>query len=429
MSRFVRGTPKLDPVQRWIRGSYWRGGTSRGLILQPKELPRERWTWPPLFAQLMGSPDPYGRQLDGMGAGLSSLSKICLVEPSVAAARNHERASDIDYTFVNMGVKTGTLDVAGNCGNMLSAIGPYAYAAKLLPKHFYQDGEKDVKSSTVTIRNTNTGQLIKSTFSTIGDEPAVLGEESVDGVAGTGASIALEFLNPSGSKTGKLLPTGNAVDDILGYKVSCVDGAIPAVYIRADDIGIDGAIMPTDFEAQTEKLEKLEQIRRAAAVAMGLAKIESEVARSQPKIGLVSKPSTHLVLSGKSIASSEVDLVVRFISDGQPHRAIPLTAALTTALAAKLPSVVQQAAGSVPVTEGVLTIGHASGRIPVKAKFEGDAGKEHSATVFRTAKRIFEGRLYYNGYLGQEDNNHVGPNQDEPLGATFVEEMRNNEFS
>ncbi|OAL50100.1 DUF453-domain-containing protein, partial [Pyrenochaeta sp. DS3sAY3a] len=376
----------------------------------------------------MGSGDPYGRQLDGMGAGISSLSKICLVEPygkrivkadrglrfrtglggidaardtaeaakalEAAEDRSDEQPLDIDYTFVGLGIENNEVDVAGNCGNMSSAIGPYAYNAGLLPPHFYDRGIKEV---TVKIRNTNTGKLINSTFEVLGGEALVVGDYSIDGVTGPGAKVKLDFKSPFGSKTGRLLPTGKKVNIIEGYKVSCIDGANPAIFIRADDVGVDGAILPNDFNKQPDKLALLERIRKAAAVAMGIAPTEDEVPRTIPKIGLVSQSSTHRVLSGQTLNASQVDIVVRFLSDTQPHRAIPLTAALTTAVAARIPgSIVEQLMSSDPVMKDAITIGHASGKIEVNATMhEKHKNKPLSATVYRTAKRLFEGKIFY----------------------------------
>jgi 2-methylaconitate cis-trans-isomerase PrpF len=158
-------------MQKPIEAAYYRGGTSRAIMIQPKHLPEERGKWPAIFRQIMGSGDPYGRQLDGMGAGISSLSKICLVEPYVKrsfkseASRETEEDLDVDYTFVGMGIESNKVDVAGNCGNMSAAIGPYAYNAGLLAPQVYEQGDGAV---TVKFRNTNTRKLINSAFEVVG---------------------------------------------------------------------------------------------------------------------------------------------------------------------------------------------------------------------------------------------------------------------
>lgn len=408
-----------------------------------------------------------------MGAGISSLSKICLVEPygrrvalpekatrfrtgfggidaaresaqAVQAAKAQEEAKaagdepklDIDYTFVGLGIENNEVDVAGNCGNMSSAIGPYAYNAGLLPSRIYAQGDGEV---TVKIRNTNTGKLIDSTFEVIGAQAAVVGDYSIDGVTGKGSKIKLDFKHPYGSKTGRVLPTGKRVDNIGGYRVSCVDGANPAVFVRADDVGVDGTILPNDFNKLPEKLALLESIRKAAAVVMGIASTVDEVPRTVPKIGIVSQSSAHPVLSGKTLKASQMDIVVRFLSDTQPHRAIPLTAALTTAVAARIPgTVVEQMLAPEPLMEGAITIGHASGRLQVNATM--DARNKLipvSGTVYRTAKRLLEGEVFWTDKAGEtepreemtETGTTYGSKGHHSLGLAFVLENRGKDSS
>lgn len=414
---------KAHPTQTAIPAAYYRGGTSRAVFFQPQHLPRDRALWPGLFSQTMGSGDAFGRQLDGMGAGVSSLSKICLVEPhgrrkpvpkqaiadrvqnkSLDGARSLLQqvrdqgeavdGIDVDYTFVGLGIEDEVVDVAGNCGNMSSAIGPYAYNAGLLSPRAYAKGNGEV---TVIIRNTNTGKIIHSTFDVAGGQAAVTGDYTIDGVTGSGPKIKLDFEAPYGSKTGKVLPTGNKVDRILDYKVTCVDGANPCIFIRAGDVGVDGTILPNDFNKLPDKLALLERIRKAAAVAMGIAPTEDAVPRTIPKIGLISMSSEHSTLSGQTLETSQTDLVVRFLSDTQPHRAIPLTAALTTAVAARIPgTLVEQILAPEPVMDGAITIGHASGRLQVDATMdETDKTIPVVATVYRTAKRLFEGTSFW----------------------------------
>ncbi|KAI8934686.1 hypothetical protein NX059_008377 [Plenodomus lindquistii] len=420
-----------------IRAAYYRGGTSRAVIIQPRDLPKERAKWPSVFRQIMGSGDPYGRQLDGMGAGISSLSKICLVEPFVDASEslqegretNEKQEADVDYTFVGLGIENHEVDVAGNCGNMSSAIGPYAYNARLLPAKFYARADGEVK---VKIRNTNTGKFIDATFETFGGQAAVVGNYTIDGVTGSGPKIKLDFKHPYGSKTGKVLPTGNRVDTIAGYKVSCVDGANPAIFIRAGDVGVDGAILPNDFNKLPEKLELLESIRKAAAVAMGIAPNEALVPRTVPKIGLVSQSSAHAVLSGQTLKASQMDIVIRFLSDTQPHRAIPLTAALTSAVAARIPgTIVEQTLSPDPVMEDAITIGHASGRIQVNASMDKvNKTIPTSATVYRTAKRLFEGKTFWTDQKPVvEAEANYGTGTAHSLGMRFVLESRGHDSS
>lgn len=451
-------TPKPKaPVQTPIAAAYYRGGTSRAVFFQPQHLPQDRAKWPALFRQVMGSGDAFGRQLDGMGAGISSLSKICLVEPhgnrkvnpkqAIADRVNYQSLDgartllekvkargdsvdgvDIDYTFVGLGIENDEVDVAGNCGNMSSAIGPYAYNAGLLPPRIYAQGNGQV---TVTIHNTNTGKLISSTFDVVGGQAAVVGDYTIDGVTGRGSKIKLDFKHPYGSKTGKVLPTGNKVDRILDYKVTCVDGANPCIFIRASDVGVDGTILPNDFNKLPDKLALLERIRKAAAVAMGIAPTEDAVPRTIPKIGLISMSSMHPVLSGQTLQTSHTDLVVRFLSDTQPHRAIPLTAALTTAVAARIPgTLVEQILAPDLVMDGAITIGHASGRLQVDATMdEKDKLIPVNGTVYRTAKRLFEGTTFWTDIMTNKPAERAlrsvhGTNGTHSLGMAFVLETR-----
>ncbi|KAF2796835.1 DUF453-domain-containing protein [Melanomma pulvis-pyrius CBS 109.77] len=423
-------TPHILGPQKPIKAAYYRGGTSRGVIFQPKDLPLNRKKWPAIFRQIMGSPDPYGRQLDGMGAGISSLSKICLVERMKKKIQvgtdDVEHRVGIDYTFVGIGIDNDLVDVAGNCGNMSSAVGPYAYNAGLLAESAYRNKDGNV---TVRIRNTNTLKYIDSTFPVVKGQAAVLGSYAIDGVAGTASKIKLDFREPYGSKTGKVLPTGRKIDTIAGYKVTCVDGANPCIFIRADDLGINGTILPADFNKLPNKLALLEGIRRTAAVAMGIAATEDEVPFAIPKIGIVSMSSTHTVLSGVTLKNSQTDLIVRFLSDTQPHRAIPLTAALTTAVAARIPgTLVEQLLAPDPVDESALTIGHASGRIQVNAIMEEKNPLiPVSASVYRTARRIFEGKTYWTDEKSESNPSEepeINKSQLHSLGLAFVEESR-----
>ncbi|MFD0933596.1 PrpF domain-containing protein, partial [Methylobacterium trifolii] len=173
---------------------FMRGGTSKALMLHRRDVPRDVAEWEPLFLSAMGSPDPFGRQLDGMGGGVSSVSKICIVERS-------ERAdADVDYTFVQVAVREGRIDLSGNCGNMLSAVGPFAVDEGLVPA-----GDGPVK---VRIYNTNTRKLIEAAFAVRGGRAVYGGDLTIPGVTGSGAPIRLDFLDPGGASTGRLLPTG-----------------------------------------------------------------------------------------------------------------------------------------------------------------------------------------------------------------------------
>lgn len=377
------------PLHR-IPAVYMRGGTSKALMFRIQDLPADRAEWDAIFLAAMGVPDPNGRQLDGMGGGLSSLNKVCVVGP---ASRPD---ADVDYTFVQLGVDEALVDYGGNCGNMSSAIGPFAIEEGLIPAPV--DGETAVR-----IHNTNTGKIIVARFPVTDGTLAADGDFELDGVAGTAAPIKLEFLDPGGAKTGRLLPTGNSIDrlevpEIGMIEATCVDAANPCVFVAASDLGLTGVELPTALERDAGFLAKMEAIRQAASVAMGLT-ADLAAARklaSIPKVAMVSAPQGSPTLSERKLAADEMDIVVRMISVGQPHRAVPITGAVCLAVAARVP-------GSIPHrlcagSEGPIRIGHSSGTILVDATVENGPDGEIQAlngAVFRSARRLFEGKVLY----------------------------------
>lgn len=328
--------------------------------------------------------DRYRRQIDGLGAGISSLSKICIVSPST-----HPLA-DIDYTFAAVGITSSDVDLSGNCGNMLSAIGPYAYNHSLVPPTLES-------KATVRIHNTNTSKIIHSTFPVTKDrkEAATGGGCSIAGAPGTGAEINLSFQDPAGSKTGALLPSGSATDKLDGIEASCMDAANPCIFVKAADLGVDGTELPDEISGNHLLLQRLENLRRLGAQAMGMCNDLQDAPRIVPKIATVSKPATHKVVGGEDLEQDNVDIVARVMSDRQPHPAIPLTAALCLAVAATVKgSVVQTLVGLKKAKDGVLTIGHPSGAIEVRAEKD-KAGNVPNASVSRTARPLMEEVVYY----------------------------------
>ena len=360
------------------RAVFMRGGTSKALVFRADDLPTERTAWDAIFLAAMGVPDPNGRQLDGMGGGLSSLNKVCVV-----GAPSHP-AADVDFTFAQLGTDDPVVDYGGNCGNMSAAIGPYAIEEGLVAHP--GDGE-----ASVVIHNTNTGKLIRARFPVEGGALASAGDLAIDGVAGTAAPIRLEFLEPGGAKTGKLLPTGNAVDvlDVPGLgpiEASCIDAANPAVFVRAADIGMTGSELPTDLDKDAQFLSRMEAIRNAAADAMGLARVASI-----PKVAMVCPPADAPTLSGRTLGKDEHDIAIRMISVGQPHRAVPITGAVCLAVAARIPGTIAQQACA--AQGGAIRIGHPSGTLMVDAAVAD--GKAEWGAVYRTARRMFEGSVVY----------------------------------
>lgn len=282
------------------------------------------------------------------------------------------------------------LIMRGNCGNMTSAIGPFAVDSVLVQP------EQEAGSATVRIYNTNTDKLIDCTFPISEGEAVSDGTFSIDGVSGTASKIQLDFINPAGSKTGKLLPTGNVVDVFDGVRATCVDVANPSIFVTAEDMGIDGTMLPEQIQNHPDILQRLEFIRRQATVVMGIAKSQDEVPPSIPKICFVSRPSSHPLLSREQLDPDSVNVVSRTISTGQPHGAVPLTTAFGIATAAKIPgSTVQECVSSRSgdKSEGFV-IGHPSGNLVVEAELDGK-GNVSRATVFRTARRLMEGKVFW----------------------------------
>jgi 2-methylaconitate isomerase len=292
---------------------FMRGGTSRAIMFHQRDLP-DRAEWDPIFLAAMGSPDPNGRQLNGMGGGISSLSKVCVLAPS-------ERPdADIDYTFAQVQVREAQVDYRSNCGNMSSAVGPFAVDEGLM--------RPNGNTAVVRIFNTNTRKIIRSTFQLVDGRAATDGALAIPGVAGTGAPVRLDFLSPGGATTGTLLPTGQTTDrlEVEGIgpvEVSLVDAANACVFIRAAELGLTGRELPEALDADRALLDRMQRIRRAASVAMGIAKDEAEARaiNGVPIIGCVAPPMDAPTLSGEPISAQQVDLTARFLSNGQPHRA------------------------------------------------------------------------------------------------------------
>lgn len=366
---------------------FMRGGTSNAVVFRAEDLPRERALWDEIFLAAIGSPDPYGRQLDGMGGGISSLSKVCVVGPP------SRPDADIDYTFAQVQVKEAKVDYSGNCGNMSSAMGPYAVDEGIV--------KASGRDALVRVHNTNTSKVIHARFALEDGASAVDGDLAIPGVAGTGSPVRLEFRDPGGATTGKLLPTGNVVDtlDVPGVgriRVSMVDAANACVFINAADLGLTGIEMPDALDTAQDMLQKLGAIRVAASIAMGIAKDAEEAARKKvvPFVGFVSGPQASKLLTGEEIAADDVDVTGRMLSNGQPHRALPLTASLCMAVAARIKgSVVFDATRPTDQPESELRIAMPSGILTVAATVKQANGQWHAeqGAFYRTQRRMFEG--------------------------------------
>ena len=312
--------------------------------------------------------------------------------------------ADVDYTFAQVSVDRDNVGYKANCGNMSSAVGPFAVDEGLVSV----EGDEAM----VRIYNTNTDKIIHSRFSLDDGAAAVDGDFDLKGVSGTGAPVRLDFLEPGGAATGRLLPTGNVIDvievDGLGpVEVSLVDAANPCIFVEAEALGITGTEDPSDIDGMGQVMANLEAIRSRGAVLMGLAETPedaTENAPASPFIGMVAGPQDAQTLAGESLVADDGDLTARIVSSGNTHRALPLTGALCCATAARIDGTVvnrhtRRAAAEANDTESDLRIMQPSGVLPVACSVTNtaDGWVAERAGVYRTQRRLFEGRVLIPG--------------------------------
>ncbi|MBT2793570.1 2-methylaconitate cis-trans isomerase PrpF family protein [Paraburkholderia strydomiana] len=372
------------------RAAFIRGGTSKALVFQSKDLPLDRAAWDDIFLQAMGTPDSYGRQLNGMGGGVSSLSKVCVVgPPSVPDA-------DVDYTFAQVQIHEAVVDYKGNCGNMSAAIGPFAVDENIVDAP--RDGQVCVR-----IHNTNTGKIIHSTFPVANGRSVETGDLSIPGVSGTGAPIRLDFVSPGGASTGALLPTGNVIDSVFlpgegEFNVSMIDAANACVFVEASAVGLSGTESAEELATRHEVMALLGELRRHASVAMGIASDlkAADLIRTIPFIGVVAAPTATIASDGSRIIASDADLVVRMLSSGQPHKALPLTASLCTAVAMQIGGSIPNRLADPGRNASALRLAMPSGVLAVAAEVScGEGGwRAESGSFYRTSRRLFDGYVY-----------------------------------
>jgi 2-methylaconitate cis-trans-isomerase PrpF len=381
--------------QQRLRAAFYRGGTSKAVIFRKEDLPAgdppgNCAEWDRLFLSLMGSPDSAERQLDGMGGGISSLSKIAVI------SRSAREGIDIDYTFAQVGIDKPVVSYRANCGNISSTVGPFALDEGLVSTNDEQ--------AVVRIFNTNTGKKLIAQFTTEDGKAKVGGDCEIDGVSRAGSPIKLTFVDPAGAATGKLLPTGN-VRDLLdignGRKIeaSLVDVANPVVIINMDDVCTEALGFDTAWFHSVEQRKLLEDVRVAAAQAMGLV-ADEESARTRltnlPLVAIVRKSTRYRANSGTDVDANRLDIVTQMMSMGLPHKATPLTGAMCLAVACKITGTVANAvANPESGSREEFRIGHPSGVLQLSAACErvDGAWRVAEAGVFRTARRLFEGNV------------------------------------
>ena len=370
-------------AQARIPAVFMRGGTSKAVVFKRDDLPADRDLRDRIFCHVIGSPDPYKRQLNGMGGGLSSLSKVVIVAPSA------REDADIDYTFVQIAVDEPVADYGSMCGNMSSSVGPFAIDEGLV--------KAAVETATVRVYNTNTDALYAATFPVSDGKAVEVGDFEIPGVPGTGARIKLDYFSPGGSVTDALLPTGNVrdileVEGIGVVEVSMVDASNPVVFLRAADIGKTALEAPTDLDADTALMAKLDKIRRAASVAMGMSDRPETAILSNPKIAMIAEPGPFTALDGRTYGGDDYHIAVRIVSMGMVHRAVTLTGAMCLATAVRIPgTLAYQLATDAETT----LVGNPSGVLPVEAEVraKGNGYEAVSATTYRTQRRLMEGAV------------------------------------
>lgn len=369
-----------------IRCVFMRGGTSRGCYILDQDLPVDKEERDRLILRIYGSPDT--RQIDGMGGSDALTSKIAIIKRSIRPD------TDVEYTFGQVGIDSDKVSYGGNCGNMLSGVGPFAIDQGLVSVL--------EPLTTVRIYNTNTGQIIHAEVEVADGNACVSGDCAISGVPGTGSPIRLNFLGCQGSVTGKLFPTGNVRDtislDIGDVEVSLVDAATPFVFVEAVSIGMSGDELPEQMLANASLMKRLEDIRGWAARVVGVVKDNENpttVAPNVPRVSVVAPPKTYSTISGGEISGSDVALLGRQMSMQKPHKTYAVTGGICTAVAAKVPGTVVHRVAH--ITGETLKIGHPSGTIEVLAtvqQTEEGAYLVERAALVRTARKIMEGYVY-----------------------------------
>ncbi|WKA58303.1 PrpF domain-containing protein [Planococcus shenhongbingii] len=355
-----------------------RGGTSKGVFINYEEMPEDRMLWDSFLLDIMGSPDQ--RQIDGLGGGNSLTSKVAIIKKSKLDE------IDVDYTFAQVSIENQLVDFKGNCGNISSAVGPYAIEQGLFAA---------VEPVTmVRIFNTNTQKVIIAEVEVENGRVKTEGQCEIPGVPGTGSPIYLSFTDAQGAVTGKLFPTENPIDRIETknglLEVSIIDVANPLVFVRAEDVGLTGSELPYEFTA--EKLAELEEIRSAAAEMCLFSTKEEATVKSPavPKLTIVAPPETYLDVNGVERKAEDMNCRIRMMSMQKPHQALAITGAICTTAGAFLKDTILN--DVIQVENTVLRLGHPSGIIETKVDMI--AGHIGNIKVVRTARMILEGYVY-----------------------------------
>lgn len=355
-----------------------RGGTSKGVFLNFENMPDNRLLWDDFLLDIMGSPDR--RQIDGLGGANSLTSKVAIIKKSDL------NDVDIEYTFAQISIANNLVDFKGNCGNISSAVGPYAIEQGLV--------QTIEPITTVRIFNTNTKKMIIAEVEVENGRVKTEGMCSIPGVPGTGSPIYLSFPNAEGAVTGKLFPTGNPIDVIQlpkgPIKISIIDVANPLVFVNASDVGLTGSELPHEFTR--EKLLELEEIRSMAAEMCHFAAKEDATMKSPavPKMTIIAPPMDYIDVTGIERKASDMDCRIRMMSMQEPHQALAISGAICTTAGAFLEDTILSE--SINVKQEVVRLGHPGGIMETKVNLI--AGHISVIKVVRTARTILEGYVY-----------------------------------
>ncbi|MBV2131237.1 2-methylaconitate cis-trans isomerase PrpF [Pseudomonas sp. MAP12] len=375
-----------------VPATYIRGGTSKGVFFRLQDLP-ERCQVPgaardALLLRVIGSPDPYGQQIDGMGGATSSTSKTVIV------AKSEQPDHDVDYLFGQVAINKAFVDWSGNCGNLTAAVGAFAISGGLV------DAARIPHNGICTVRiwQKNIGKTIIAHVPITNGEVQETGDFELDGVTFPAAEVVIEFMDPADGE-GSMFPTGNLVDELevpgVGtFKATMINSGIPTIFVNAADIGYTGTELQKDINSDAEALARFETMRAYGALKMGLIADIAEAAARQhtPKIAFVAPATDYVASSGKAVAAGDIDVCVRALSMGKLHHAMMGTASVAIATAAAVPgTLVNLAAGG--GQRDAVTFGHPSGTLRVGAAAEIVDGEwtATKAVMSRSARVLMEG--------------------------------------
>ena len=378
-------------TQLRIPAVYMRGGTSKGVFFLSRDLPTDLKARERLLLRVIGSPDRYGKQTDGMGGATSSTSKIVIL------SKSDRPDCDVDYLFGQVAINAPVIDWSGNCGNLTTAVGPFAIGAGLV------DAPAD-GTAVVRIWQANIGRKIVSHVPMQGGEVRELGDFELDGVAFPAAEVRLEFLDPAAdegdSEGGAMFPTGNRVDslDVPGVgriEATLINAGNPTIFVDAASLGLSGTELQKDINGDAALLARAEAVRAQGAVAMGLVKTAEEATATRqhtPKLAFVARPAGYTASDGREVDATSIDLLARIFSMGVLHHAMTGTGAVALAAAAAIPGTVVQRVAPAGA-DGRVRFGHPSGSLSVGAEAREENGQwaVKKVVMSRSARRLMEG--------------------------------------